>query len=489
MAPRIPWGRIWLYGVFATLATIGVIVMTSSRQGETRPASDAPDTTPPVPGPSQSLVGGPPEAGGGERRSVHPATANLTPVDVIGNPDCVMKPGAKHGRDLAMVVVLREAESRFAVVDGSGVVFGDTLPFRAVGDSSVARREDGSVLAGFGGSDAPRRDSGFRRAVNGVVVYQDGQIIYENEDANGFGLADDGSSFYVTEPMAGGVFRLAIRNLDLGIETHHDLPNLQTANEGAYRLQYSIDQSEVVIQPFLFFGGSRSHQYGFYPTEGSEPRHLSTTVRGFPRFVSSNEGYFLESRNRRFVTVSREYRYESEEVSVVERWSRDLTMATVSDDGNWLVGRSGTTVHVLNASTGETVFVHSLANPTGYSSRIHDGRLVLGHEVGDPEDIARCQGKREVEVVNRTPEHESDGALTVHSLVNVTGEKACFADLRERGRYRTVYDVYDLRTLSDGNPPDHYRVEYGDNPHCGSGDDPFGTLQVRDDQLVYVPRT
>ncbi|MCY3838438.1 MAG: hypothetical protein OXH09_07335 [Gammaproteobacteria bacterium] len=49
--------------------------------------------------------------------------------------------------------------------------------------------------------------------------------------------------------------------------------------------------------------------------------------------------------------------------------------------------------------------------------------------------------------------------------------------------------MYDLRTLANGTPPDHYRVEYGETPHCGSGDDPFGTLEVRDGQLVYVPRT
>ena len=61
--------------------------------------------------------------------------------------------------------------------------------------------------------------------------------------------------------------------------------------------------------------------------------------------------------------------------------------------------------------------------------------------------------------------------------------------LRERGLYREVHDVYDLRTLADGAGPDHYRVEYGQNPHCGSGDDPFGILEVRDEQLVYVPRS
>lgn len=497
MACRAPWGRAWLYGVFVALAIVGVIASTVSRQEASRPPNNEPDTARPIPGPFKSVE----DHRKPEAESVvvaAPATAKVTPGDVIGNPDCVMKPGAKHGRGLAMVVVPGDDGSRFAVVDDSGVVFADTLPFPAVRDSSHARREDGSVLAGFAGGDVPpRRGSPFRRSAapfsasaKGVVVYQDGQVIYEHREASRFGLADDGSSFYSMEPMAGGVSRLVIRNLDLGVETHHDLGNLPTADEGnAYVLGYSIDQSEVIIQPFPFFARNDSRQIGFYPNDGSEPRRLTMDVRGLPRFVSSNEGYFALPRPDGSTTVKREYTYDDDGPTAVERWSRDLGMGLISDDGAWLVGRSGTEAHVLDASTGETVFLHAFSNPVDYSARIHDGRLVLGHGVGDSEDIARCLSKREVKVVSRTPGDESDSASTTHSFVNVTGEKACFADLRERGLYRTVYDVYDLRTLSDGNPPDHYRVEYGENPHCGSGDDPFGTLEARDDQLVYVPRT
>ena len=59
----------------------------------------------------------------------------------------------------------------------------------------------------------------------------------------------------------------------------------------------------------------------------------------------------------------------------------------------------------------------------------------------------------------------------------------------ERGSDLTVYDVYDVRTLVDGGPPSHYQLETGENPHCGSGDDPFGKLEVRDDRLTYVPQS
>lgn len=491
MAPRTRLGRTGLYVVLVALA-VGVIGLTLFLDGASRSVTHGRDDTPLGPGPTKSLADHPKTDSQSTVASA-PRLAGLTPADVIGNPHCIMRPGAGNGRDLAMVVVPSEDGSRrFAVVDGSGHVFGDTLPYPGVRDSSLARREDGSVVVGFSGSDRPlRRDFPFAPpfifGVRGVVVYQDGQVIYENGEASRFGLADDGSSFYVMQPMAGDVSRLVIRNLDLGLEIHHDLANLQTANDGiAHISRYTINQSEVVIQPLLIFSGHLSSPIGFFPTDGGEPRQLSMDGRGLPVFVSSNEGYFSVPR-RDGATVKREYRYDDEGVTIIEGWSRDLGLGPVSGDGAWLVGRRATEAHVLDASTGETVFVHPFTNPVDYSLRIHDSRLVLGHGVGDPEEIARCLGKRAV--VTRTPEDGLDSGLGIRRLVNVTDERACFADLRERGFYRTVYDVYDLRTLADGGSPDHYQVEYDENPHCGSGDDPFGTLEIRDGQLVYVPRT
>ena len=150
----------------------------------------------------------------------------------------------------------------------------------------------------------------------------------------------DGSSFYVMEPMAGGVSQLVIRNLDLGLEIHHDLGNLQTASDGYAGLaRYSVDGSEVVFQPgALFFGGDRA--VGFFPTDGSEPRQLRTSVQEsvVAKFVSSNEGYFALRRGDGLATVKREYRHDGTEVSVHEPWSRDLLISQVSDDG--LAGRA-----------------------------------------------------------------------------------------------------------------------------------------------------
>lgn len=428
-----------------------------------------------------------------------PSLAELTPADVMGNPDCVMRSGAGHGRDMATVFVPAEGGSRFAVIDGSGIVFGGTLPFHAVLDSSLGRRPDGSVLAGFGGVDPPSSTwrgwqvaaPRFGPRVDGVFVYQDGHVIYENRAASRFGVADDGSSFYVIESMAGDTSRLAIRNLDSGIASYHELDDLPPINDGnAEMVRYSVDQSEVVLQPFGTFYPDRQIQFSFFPVNGSEPRRLSASYRGLGRveFVSSNEA-FSGVLHGETTTAKTEYRYEDGNVSVDERWSRDLRVGPVSDDGAWLVGYGDGSAHVLDPSTGETVFVHSRTtsvNRTQTSTSIRDGRLVRGHVVADPDDIVRCRSKNPV--VGKVQDWKPDGSTVERTIVDSTPQEACLADLRKRGLYRTVYDVYDLRTLTDGGTPKHYRIEYVEEPHCGSGDGLFGTLEVRDDRLVYVPR-
>ena len=456
--------RFGLYVVVLALAIIGLIWLmapdtaspSAAHEPETAPLDRAPTNFVPAvtPNPTQENPTGP----------KHPSN-ELTPADVMGNRYCFTKLGAANARDLAIIVLVRGTDgSRFAVVDRSGIVFGDSLPFTTTMDWSIARREDGSVLAGFRGID----DHGAAitdRQMQGVVVYQDHQVIFESREATGFGLGQDGASFYVLEPMAGNGTLLVIRNLDLGVDFHHDLSTLLShPDTNANVIEYSLDQSEVVVGtpdtssvPRSHFAGARwsnsslDHlEFSFFPTDGGEPRKL-TDYRGFPTFVSSNEAYFALPRGRGLATVKREYTYEGGEVSAVEeRWSRDLNPGPVAEDGAWLVAVNHdvfntkpqtTEAHVLDPSTGDTLFVHRWSPPVHHSWRIHDGKLALGHSV------------------------------------------------YERGSQRTVYDVYDVRTLVDGGTPNHYQVETRMHGHCGSGGDPFGKLAVRDNQLTFVTRS
>ena len=459
--------RTGLYVVALAVAIIGLIWLVF-REAASVPVSYEQEAAPLDRTPANSVAAGPTPNQKNPAGPTHLST-ELAPADVMGNSDCLMKPGASKTRDLAIIVVSGQDGSRFAVVDRSGVVFGDSLPFPATVKPSFARREDGSVLAGFGGIDIHGAEITDRRigpAMQGVVVYQDGQIIFESLEAAGFGLADDGSSYYVLEPMAGNATRLVVRNLDLGVEVHHDLGILQPhPDTNAYAVGYSLDQSEVIVgtpdtssvprthfADAMFIASHDHLEFSFLPADGGEPRKL-TDYRGFPTFVSSNEAYFAFPRGLGYATVKREYTYEGGDVSTVEeRWSRDLRPGPVAADGAWLVAvdynvsrvRETTEAHVLDPSTGDTLLVRRWSPYVDQWPRIHDGRLALGHSVYDG------------------------------------------------GSYRTVYDVYDVRTLVDGGPPNHYQVESGVGPqvsaHCGSGANPFGKLEVRDDQLIYVPR-
>lgn len=465
--------RRWLLvATFVAVAVAGVVVVIFRGGTHGHDLSHVQQDAPLVQGPSPARADH--SRSPTDESISQPPSTGLTPADVMGNPKCVMVPS--DDKNLAVVLVPGDDGSRFAVINGGGLVFEGTLPFWSTHHPALARRPDGSILAGFGG--APE----WGLALDGVVIYRDGQPIYESTVATSFGIADDGSSFFVVESMAGDVSRLAIRHVDLGIEVHHDLGDLHPTPDPP-EARFTVNGSEVVVGPVDTIWSAVGH-FGFFPTDGSEARELRLAFGspGHRVFGSSNEGYFTTYAQLGGVsTTKRRFRYDNGEVSVEDEWSRGAWIFPSSHAGGWLAAEDGTHVHVLDASTGDTLFELPRAEDD-HLVGIHGGRLVLHSTVANPEDLERCRG-------HRLQVDQTDGTSQERRLVEVTDEKACVEDLRERGLYRNVYDVYDLRTLADGNPPDHYRVEYGENPHCGSGDDPFGTLEVRNGQLVYVPRS
>lgn len=472
------WTRSRRWGLVAALAStvvaVVVLLIVSSEVGSLR--RDNYEGIALAPGGLTDASGDSPKLSG-ESSAPRTPLVRLTPEDVIGNPDCVMTPGTGNAGDLAMVVVPTSAGSRFALVDVSGVVYGDSLPFDATGHHAFARRPDGSVLAAFAQGVQPgNRRPWWSNRTQGVRTYHDGQVIYESDQTWQWRIASDGSSFFVVEPMAGGVSRLVVRNLDLRIESHFDLAGLHpTFGDGAAGafVEYSrLDSSQVVLSP-VSPRGSSDLSIWLFPTDGGEPMELPPEARGPGswRFGSSRDGYFtvLDDDGRTSI-VRRVFGFEKGESSVEQAWSRDASWGTVSDDGVWLAALRDRRVHVLEASTGRTVWEGRVPIAQVNSVRIQDGKLVLDVLDGDVAEIRRC----------RAPQVDAE---------------ACFEALSRRGGLRRLYAVTVLRPHTttyevehDGSP-DHYRVEFGENPHCGSGEDPFGTLEVRDAQLVYVPRT
>lgn len=133
--------RTGLYVVALAVAIIGLIWLVF-RDAASVPVSYQQEAAPLDRTPANSVAAGPPPNQKNPAGLIHLST-ELAPADVMGNSDYLMKPGASKARDLAIIVVSRQNGSRFAVVDRSGVVFGDSLPFPATVKPSFARREDG----------------------------------------------------------------------------------------------------------------------------------------------------------------------------------------------------------------------------------------------------------------------------------------------------------------------------------------------------------
>lgn len=353
-------GSAWL--TIAILAASGLLVIwwlvdgkpvatvTAGHQGVGDVSTDE------APGPSPEL-----------RTDPHSLAAGVpTPDAVVADPQCRMVVGQRTASDTALVYLPLGEGAWFAVVNSFGVVFDGTLPFvpeRPV----VGKRPDGTILAGFG-------------LEGEVQVVHDGSVIYEFDDVWSFDIADDGSSFFVVEPLAGDASRLVIHNLELREQHHFDLGTTARPDHGLeFDLSYSIDFAEVIVQPSHREGGTSR----FYPVVGGDPREVSTERRDavpttagirpsdtslFASSVASYHAHLMGPTLRgEFAYRWRVFKIEREFLAGAERpvesWARDvrfmfLTMH-LSSDGAWLVlSDVFTGVVVLDATDGETVFAY-----------------------------------------------------------------------------------------------------------------------------------
>ena len=84
-----------------------------------------------------------------------------------------------------------------------------------------------------------------------VRIYMDDQVIYENDKVWEFGVAPDGSSFFVVEPLGGRMSRLVVSNLDEAAEWHHDIGEVfaPEGNHVPYSAFYTLSGKELHLRP------------------------------------------------------------------------------------------------------------------------------------------------------------------------------------------------------------------------------------------------
>ena len=443
-----------------------------------------------------------------ELSAAHTYNGVLSPDIVIDNPDCVIREGFGAAESIATVAIPTPTGTRFSVLDGNGAIFGDELPFNP-NHHRVGRRADGTVVAAFADLRLNQKGDRDPETPEPIRVYLDGALIYEHEKVWDFGVADDGSSFYVIEPLAGDASRLIIHNLDLRRESHFDLGRLYTPwsrYDKPFGSSFAGDRASVMFDPAYADAWGRGTHW-FFPVDGGErwsvvlphaddyqsPQWVSEAI-----FASGSEAFVVESDEdptggppfTRIVKRSYEPALHQDQFKML--WSRTLDLDSkgpleLSANGKWLaIGNSD--LHVLNAETGETVFAFPTLENVNRRLSPKERRQMAVHP----------DGRRQ------TYESYLKDVAALARLRSVLGPDASLADvgasgIRFRGdrllMYRTTnigspnarryQDVFDLDGIDIDGPPT-FRTEWNRDYRCHSGDFYTQGLQVHDGELTYL---
>ena len=401
----------------------------------------------------------------------------FTAENVLGNRECRQHPGNGPSSDVAVVVLPSPEESIFASVDGTGVLNTGVVPFSPT-RLAVARREDRSVLTMFGRKkwDEPEDSSqDFRLPVQ---IHLDGRAIFAHDNIWESGLAEDGSSFFVIEPVDESTSELVIHNLDAGGERRYALGDLFQSydieemmrrwsdDEVTYQVRYSTDYEELIFHPMA--DGMGNHHFFSTSVDGGERRTIGVQFEdGITEaiFATSEVGFL--SLGERFSSdpsflVRREYSWSSG-LAYQDHWRQNILegrLFQLSSDGSHILIQ-GDEIQVLDTSNGEILLSvpnrYRIANSSGAS---HDSELG-GVEQGIRfSDIATIFG----------------GQLIVQRNS---------ASLQESAESR-LHEFYDLDNIRADAEPNR-RVSININIQCEAGNSPVRGLQEQNGQLIFNP--
>ena len=408
----------------------------------------------------------------------------LRPREVLGNLECTMMAGRGAASGSAVVVLATASGARFSVVDGGGSLVADALPFRPH-HYRLGRQKDGTPVVGLGDLRLNSKQSRPVDSPEPVRVYVGKHVVYDSDKAWDFIVAHDGSSFAVHEPLAGGVPRLVVHDLELGRKRYFDL-DTRLARVNAYEvdhmIDYTLDSREIMFQP-AHADAMGIGTYWFYPVNEGTVRRIAVKNDYGALLISSREGYFAHrpedlTPDGKWRITRRTFDATNATLDVV--WSRTLDLEnfsgrmSLSDNGQWL-GVHGWNFHVLDTQSGDTVFRYRIV---GYPPQ-HLPRLVsVVGEDASASDVGRLgnitfRG-------DRMMFFRQFGRLNCSTLPGEEYDdlryRKCVRHHRKTGRYRTVFDVYDMTTITRDAQPT-YRAEVYRETDCMEGNVPFRGLQ------------
>lgn len=402
----------------------------------------------------------------------------LTPGEVIDQPDCLSSGGAGAASKLGVVAVPGTDGSRFSVLNANGALVAGALPF-APNHLRLARRGDGSIMAGFGDLRLNQIGNLSEETPEPVRIFLNDQIIYENDKVWEFALAPDGSSFFVVEPLGGRTSRLVVSNLDEGAERHFDLGD-RYASDGHHRPYsafYTLDGQEIHLRPTEDTGAGV--HYFFPAIGGNDPRRVRIASTGaFDRvlLVSSEEGYYSYSSDRDAPfhrIMKRRFDWSTGVTETV--WERSIPRRIgvdglqIDSKNAWLLFDTAPHLFRSNKSFLDSDWMYFVLNADS-------GEPVFRFPMASKE----AQFERVASVLPAT--------ATPGGIGNI--RDATFVD-DQLFIYRVaprVLDVFEMNTISLESPPDfRIPVNFSYDNRCASQTFPH-SLQERNGRLVYAPR-
>ena len=294
------------------------------------------------------------------------------------------------------------------------------------------------------------------------------------------GIAPDGLSFYVAEPLGGRMSRLVMHNLGEGTERHHDLGEMYASygHERPYSAFYTLDGQEIHMRPSEESGVGL--HYFFSVSGDQEARRVRISQTGHLNrvlLVSSEESYYSYSSDRDAPyhrVMKQRLDWSTRATEIV--WERSVPYRLqvegfqVDNDNAWLLFEtvphnylqidsfleSDWTYIVLDARTGEQPFVFPVASEEAQFHRLAGVLPAAGasaSEIGNIRDAAFIDDQLVIYRVNPK-----------------------------------LLDVFDMSTISLESPPSfRIPVNFSYDNRCASQTFPY-SLQERKGRLVYAPR-
>ena len=404
----------------------------------------------------------------GARDPVQVEFPYFDPGRVLNNPECRVRVAQAASVDTAVVLLPFAGGGRFAVVDATGILHAGELSFWPA-TFEVAKRRNGSVLTAFGHLTGEKSAEGFRDGLWPVRIFLDGKLILGHDSAWDFGLAGDGSSYYLVEPVGEDASRLVIRRPKEGAARRYKLKDLLPPRRGddpVALISYSLDNSEVKIRPF----GTQLETHRFYSTrsgghDGRKAIASKDQSVTSVRFASSQEAYFLfDFSDMEGLALTRTTFQWGEEQVQEAHWQRELPTLynlvhelDLSPDGAFLL-LNGREVALFNTSS---------------------GRMVFRKPKDDAELPPHLQEMFGLEAVEDQVEFKTGSWFLGDELI--MDRIVAMPD----GRREVAYDVFDLEGIQLGSEP-RRRIIRNSLSECAPGDHPLQGLQEHEGRLTFL---